>query len=134
MTSGIKSADQNRCRDQRGADGAEHAASKCGRRDCALGLAHAQPGRHQRSVQPALGQQPPDHIDQLKGHQERVRDGAGAEQRRDQGIARESEQARGQRSRRYREQGADHRVSIDHDPELGTGFPKDHAQTKKRVG
>ena len=63
-------------------------AKACGRFR-ALGLAHAQPGRHQRRVQRALGEQPPDHIDELERHQEGVRDRARAEQRRDHGIARE---------------------------------------------
>ena len=83
MTSGISSADQHRGRDQRGADGAEHAAGKGRRRGRALGLAHPQPGRHQRRVQRALGQQPPHHIDELERDQERVRHRARAEQRRD---------------------------------------------------
>ena len=90
------------------ADGAEHAAGECRGSNGAIGLAHAQPGRHQGGVQRALGQQPPDDIDQLKRHQERIGHRAGAEQRRDHGIAREAEQPRGQRSRGYREEGADH--------------------------
>ena len=47
-------------------------------------------------------------IDQLKRRQERIRDGARAEQRGQRRIAHESKQPRGQRSRGYREKGADH--------------------------
>ena len=43
-----------------------------------------QPGRHQRRVQRALGEQPPGHIDELKRDQKRIRDRARAEQRGDQ--------------------------------------------------
>jgi hypothetical protein len=108
---GHQQADQRGCDNQGRADGAEHAPGKGRCRDRALGLAQAQPGRHQRRVQRAFRQQPPDHVDQLKRHQEGVRDRAGAEQRRDHRIARESEQPRGQRSRRYREERADHEDS-----------------------
>ena len=76
--------------------------------DRPIGFTHPQPCRHQRRVQPALGQQPPDHIDQLKRRQERIRDGARAEQRGTARIAHESKQPRGQRSRGDREKGADH--------------------------
>jgi hypothetical protein len=92
-------SEQQRAREQSGRDRAEHAAGKgCGGHG-AFGVAHAQPGRHQRRIQPALGQEPPDNIDQLKRGEERIRDGTGAEQCRDHRIAHESEQARGQRSR-----------------------------------
>ena len=53
-------------------------------------------------------QQPSHDIDQLKRHQKRIGDRARAEQRRDHGIARESEQPRGQRSGGYGEEGTDH--------------------------
>ena len=57
----------------------------------AFRLAHAQPGRYQRRVQCALRQQPPHDIDELKRHQKCVRDGTRTEQRRDHGVARESQ-------------------------------------------
>ncbi len=101
-------ADQRCRREQRRADGAEDPSCKSRRCHCAFGLAHAQPGRHQRRVQRALGQQPSHDIDQLKRHQECIRDRACAEQRRNHRIARESEQPRGKRSRRYGEEGTDH--------------------------
>jgi hypothetical protein len=44
----------------------------------------------------------------LKGHQERIRDRACAEQRRNHRIARESEQPRGKRANGYGEEGTDH--------------------------
>jgi len=62
----------------------------------------------QLCVQRAFRQQPPNHIDELKSHEEGVRDRAGAEQARDHGIAKESEQSRGKRAGRYREERADH--------------------------
>ena len=109
ITSGISSASNAVAAISASGDGAEHAAGKRRRGHRAIGLAHAQPCRHQRRVQPALGQQPPDHIDQLKRRQERIRDGARAEQRREHRIAHESKQPRGQRSRGDREERADHR-------------------------
>ena len=88
ITSGITSASNAVRRDQRCRDGAEHAAP------ANAAAATAPPVSRTRShagtsarVQPALGQQPPDNIDQLKRRQERIRDRAGAEQRRDQRIA-----------------------------------------------
>ena len=82
ITSGIARPEQRGRHHQRGADGAEHAARKRRGRGRALGLAHAQPGRHQRRVQRALGQQPSHHIDPLERDQERIGDGPRAEQRR----------------------------------------------------
>ena len=100
---------EHRCGcDQRCCHRAEHAAGERRRGHSPIGFTHPQPCRHQRRVQPALGQQPPDDIDQLKRRQERIRDGARAEQRGKRRIAHESKQPRGQRSRGYREEGADH--------------------------
>ena len=59
MTSGINRPSNADDHDQRRADGAEHAPGEGGRRRCAIGFAHAQPCRHQRRIQRALGQQPP---------------------------------------------------------------------------
>ena len=56
------------------ADGAEHPPGEGRGGGRAVALAHPQPGRHQRGVQRAFGQQPPRHIDQLERQQERVRD------------------------------------------------------------
>ena len=53
-------------------------------------------------------EQPSHDIDKLKRHQERVRDRARAEQRRQHGVAGKSEQSRGQRSRRHGEERTDH--------------------------
>ena len=61
-----------------------------------------QPGRHQRCVQRALGRQPPHHLDELKCDEKCIGDRAGAEQRRDQGVAQYSEQPRGERARGHR--------------------------------
>ena len=129
---GHQKSDQQGHDDERGADRAEHASGEGRRRGRAFGVAPSQPRRHQRRVQRALGEQAPDDVDELERRQKGVRDGTCAEQRREHGIARKSEQARGQRSRRHREEGADHRNSIEHDPEKRAPvFRTDHAQTKE---
>ena len=126
-------ADQRRHDDQRRTDGAEHAPGEGRCRGCATGFAHAHPGRHQRRIQRALGQQPADHIDQLKRHQERVGDGAGAEQRRDHRIAHESQQPRNQRARGYGQEGTDHEgfYTIALSSEVGAGSREESASKQK---
>ena len=88
MTSGISSASSAVAAISADGDSPEHAAGKSRRRHRAAGLAHPQPCRHQRRVQPALGQQPPHHVDQLKRRQERIRHRARAKQRGDSAESR----------------------------------------------
>jgi hypothetical protein len=101
-------AEDRRDHDQRQADGAEHASGERRGGNGALGIAHPQPGRHQRRIQCAFAQQSPGHIDQLKRHQECIGHGAGAEQRRHHCVAGKSQQSRSQCSGRYGEDGTDH--------------------------
>ncbi len=88
-----QNADHQRGRDHGGADGAEHAAGEGGCRIDAVRVARLQPCRHQRGVQAALGQQPSHHVDKLKRRQEGIRHRPRAKQRRDHGIAHETEQS-----------------------------------------
>ncbi len=107
-----RKAEQQGRNDQGRTDGPEHAAGEGRRRACAFRFAQPQPYRHQRRVQRAFAEQAPDDVDELEGRQEGIRNGTGAEQRRQHGIARKAEQARGQRARRDGDKGADHLGSI----------------------
>ena len=72
------------------ADRAQRATGECG--SCGFARVAADPGigRHQHRVQRAFAQKPARDIDELERKQERVRDEARAEQRRDQGVAQEA--------------------------------------------
>ncbi len=71
-------------------DSAERAPCKGRRRGIVRSALDAQIRRHQHGVERALAQQPPRDVDELECEQEHVGDAAGAEQRRDQGIAHKS--------------------------------------------
>jgi hypothetical protein len=102
--------DDDRDRDQGGADRAEHASREGGGGLRAITVTDAQPGRDQGCIQGPFAEQPAHHVDELECGQKRIRHGAGAEQRRDHGIADKAQQPRGQCSRRDRQEGADHRL------------------------
>jgi hypothetical protein len=77
-----------------------------------VAVAGAEIERDQRRVQCAFGKGASRHIDELERHQEGIRDRAGPEQRRDQRVADEAEQARGHRAGGDREDVADHEAKL----------------------
>jgi hypothetical protein len=107
-----RKADQDRRTDQRNADGAEHTTRKSCGCDSALRRLDAQPGRNQRRIQRALGEQPPDHVDELKCYQKSIRDRACAEQRGDHRVAGKAQQPRCQSARGNGQDGTDHRTIV----------------------
>jgi hypothetical protein len=103
-----RNADQRRRHDHCEADAAEHAPGKGRGCNRAIVVPDAQIGRHQRGIQRTLGQRSPEDADALKRHQECIRHRPRAEQRRHHGVARKSQQPRGERSGGDGEEGADH--------------------------